>query len=108
MTIAARFGPNSVGRTDVDGKPFHYPELAARIGAVLRRSQDRRAQGVLQVGELRVDPVAREVTLGEQAITLSAKEFALLRMLATEPTRVFTKEESLRDVWGFKLMGQPP
>jgi DNA-binding response OmpR family regulator len=81
------------------GKPFHYPELAARIGAVLKRSQDRRAQGVLQVGELRIDPVAREVSLGQRAISLSAKEFALLRMLAGEPTRVFTKEELLRDVW---------
>jgi DNA-binding response OmpR family regulator len=65
----------------------------------LKRSQDRRAQGVLQVGELRIDPVAREVSLGHRAISLSAKEFALLRMLAGEPTRVFTKEELLRDVW---------
>jgi DNA-binding response OmpR family regulator len=93
------------GADDYLVKPFHYPELAARIGAVLRRSRERRAQGVLQVGELRVDPVAREVRLGERRIGLSAKEFALLRTLAEEPTRVFTKEELLRDVWGFKLMG---
>ena len=38
-------------------------------------------------------------------IELSAKEFALLRTLAAEPTRVFTKEQLLRDVWGFQLMG---
>jgi DNA-binding response OmpR family regulator len=57
------------------------------------------------VGELRIDPVSREVTLGEHRIELSAKEFALLRMLASQPGRVFTKEELLRDVWGFKLMG---
>src|SRR3954453_9290400 len=43
------------GADDYLVKPFHYPELAARIGAVLRRSTERRAQGVLQVGELRVD-----------------------------------------------------
>jgi DNA-binding response OmpR family regulator len=94
-------GPNSFGKTDVTGKTFHYAELAARIGAVLRRSRERRAQGVLQVGELRIDPVAREVRLGDRKIDLSAKEFALLRTLAAEPTRVFTKEELLRDVWGF-------
>ncbi len=82
------------GADDYLIKPFHYAELAARIGAVLRRSRERRAQGVLQVGELRVDPVAREVTLGEQKIELSAKEFALLRTLAAEPLRVFTKEEA--------------
>jgi DNA-binding response OmpR family regulator len=98
--------PHGIGRNkQCVGKPFHYPELAARIGAVLRRSRGRRDQGVLQVGELRIDPVAREVTLDGRDIELSAKEFALLRKLAEEPTRVFTKEELLRDVWGFKLMG---
>ena len=60
---------------------------------------------MLNVGELRIDPVSREVTVDERPIELSAKEFALLRTLAEEPTRVFTKEELLRDVWGFKLMG---
>jgi DNA-binding response OmpR family regulator len=93
------------GADDYLVKPFHYPELVARIGAVLRRANERRERGAIQIGELRVDPVAREVTLGDQPIELSAKEFALLRTLAEEPTRVFTKEELLRDVWGFKLMG---
>jgi DNA-binding response OmpR family regulator len=93
------------GADDYVVKPFHYPEVAARIAAVLRRSCERQARGFLQVGELTVDPVSREVTLGDRRVELSAKEFALLRMLATEPTRVFTKEELLRDVWGFKLMG---
>jgi DNA-binding response OmpR family regulator len=93
------------GADDYVVKPFHYPELAARIGAVLSRAGSRRDQGVLIVGELRIDPVAREVTLDGRKIELSAKEFALLRTLAEEPTRVFTKEELLRDVWGFKLMG---
>jgi DNA-binding response OmpR family regulator len=45
------------------------------------------------------------VTLDGRRVELSAKEFALLRTLAAEPTRVFTKEELLRDVWGFQLMG---
>jgi DNA-binding response OmpR family regulator len=93
------------GGDDYLTKPFHYPELVARIDAVLRRARGRREQGVIQIGELRIDPVSREVTLDGMAIELSAKEFALLQMLAHEPTRVFTKEELLRDVWGFKLMG---
>ncbi len=95
----------SRGADDYVVKPFHYPELVARIAAVLRRASGRRDQGVLQVGELRVDPVSREVTIDGRRVELSAKEFALLRMLAAEPTRVYTKEELLRDVWGFKLMG---
>jgi DNA-binding response OmpR family regulator len=93
------------GADDYVVKPFHYPELVARITAVLRRARGRREQGVLQVGELRIDPVSRHVTIEDQSVELSAKEFALLRKLAEEPTRVFTKEELLREVWGFQLMG---
>jgi DNA-binding response OmpR family regulator len=93
------------GADDYVTKPFHYPELIARIGAVLQRTRGRRKQGVMQIGELRIDPVSREVVLDDRKIELSAKEFELLRALAAEPTRVFTKEELLRDVWGYQLMG---
>jgi DNA-binding response OmpR family regulator len=93
------------GADDYIAKPFSYPELAARISAVLRRARARRERGVVRVGELLIDPAAREVKLGEQPVELSAKEFALLHTLASDPTRVFTKEQLLRDVWGFKLMG---
>jgi DNA-binding response OmpR family regulator len=93
------------GADDYVVKPFNYPELVGRIAAVLRRTRGRREQGILRVGELRIDPVSREVTVDGRKVELSAKEFALLRMLASEPARVFTKEELLRDVWGFKLMG---
>lgn len=86
-------------------KPFHYPELLALIGAVLRRRRGSR-RGPLRVGELVVDPITREVALGAQRVELSNKEFALLRTLASEPTRVFTKAELLRDVWGFKSLGR--
>ena len=62
-------------------------------------------EGRLRVGELEIDPVAREVRLRGVRVTLSQKEFALLRQLAAEPTRVFTKAELLRDVWGFRAFG---
>jgi len=93
------------GADDYVAKPFAYPELAARIAAVLRRTRARRERGVIQVGGLRIDPASREVCLADRPVELSAKEFALLHALAADPTRVFTKEELLRDVWGFKLMG---
>jgi len=57
------------------------------------------------VGELQIDPPSRDVRLRGRRIVLSQKEFALLRTLATEPTRVFTKEELLRNVWGFRALG---
>lgn len=93
------------GADDYVVKPFHYPELLARIGAVLRRRAARR-RGPLRVGELVVDPITREVRVGERRVELANKEFTLLRTLAAEPSRVFTKEELLRDVWGFRSMGR--
>jgi DNA-binding response OmpR family regulator len=93
------------GADDYLPKPFSYLELLERVRAVLRRSGPRVRLGRLRVGELEVDPGAREVRLRGRRIDLSAKEFALLRALAAEPTRVFTKEELLREVWGFRSAG---
>jgi DNA-binding response OmpR family regulator len=93
------------GVDDFVSKPFSYGELRLRIAAVLRRSRERRHRGRLRVGDLEIDPAAREARLRGRVVDLSAKEFALLRALAAEPTRVLTKEELLRDVWGFRAMG---
>jgi DNA-binding response OmpR family regulator len=75
------------------------------VRALLRRAERRARRGRLRVGELEVDPASREVRLRRRRLELSQKEFALLRTLASEPTRVFTKEELLRTVWGFRAMG---
>jgi DNA-binding response OmpR family regulator len=93
------------GADDFVVKPFHYPELLARVTAVLRRRIDRR-RGPVRVGELVIDPVTRRVRVGDRQVGLANKEYALLRALASEPHRVFTKEELLRDVWGFRSMGR--
>ena len=87
-------------------KPFLYAELLARVRALLRRAEGRRGQGVLRVGELTLDPVTRAVRLSGRRIDLSAKEFALLHALAEEPTRVYGKQELLRDVWGYLSAGK--
>jgi DNA-binding response OmpR family regulator len=93
------------GADDFLAKPFVYGELRLRIAAVLRRARTRPGRGRLRVGELSVDPASREVRLRGRRIELSQKEFALLRALAAEPTRVLTKAELLRDVWGFRTLG---
>jgi DNA-binding response OmpR family regulator len=93
------------GADDYVVKPFSYPELVGRVGALLRRTHRRTGLGNLRVGALEIDPPSREVRLRGRRVALSQKEFALLRALAAEPTRVFTKEELLRDVWGFRAMG---
>jgi DNA-binding response OmpR family regulator len=85
---------------DCLAKPFVYEELLARIHAVLRRCPPRDER--LDLGELVVDRAARRVLVRGNEVELAAKEFALLVKLASDPDRVFTREQLLRDVWGFR------
>lgn len=87
-------------------KPFSYPELEARIFALLRRRERRGRPPRVRVGSVEIDPLARQAWLAGESLELSKKEFALLRALAAEPTRVFTREELLRDVWGYRTLGR--
>ncbi len=91
----------SRGADDHIAKPFTYTELLERIRAVLRRSEGRPRRGAIRVGSLTIDPSTRVVRIANRPVALSAKEFALLLTLAREPTRVFTKQQLLRDVWGW-------
>jgi DNA-binding response OmpR family regulator len=93
------------GADDVMGRPFAYEELLARIRALLRRSTTATAE-VLVADDLVVDRRTRRVSVRDVAVALSAKEFDLLARLASEPHRVFTKEELLREVWGFRALGR--
>jgi DNA-binding response OmpR family regulator len=93
------------GCDDFVPRPFSYAELRARIRAVLRRAipavPDR-----LEAGKLVVDRRTRGVTVGGEPVSLAGREYELLVKLATEPERVFTKEELLREVWGFRSVGR--
>jgi DNA-binding response OmpR family regulator len=93
------------GADDYICKPFSYPELRGRVAALLRRAGQTRTGGRLRVGDLEIDAAARTVRLRGAPVALSQKEFALLRTLAAEPVRVFTKDELLRQIWGFRHRG---
>jgi DNA-binding response OmpR family regulator len=93
------------GCDDYVCKPFSYPELRARVAALLKRAELRRRPGRTRVGDLEIDVTSRLVRLRGQPVALSQKEFALVRTLASEPTRVFTKDELLRSIWGFRTLG---
>ena len=94
------------GADDYVLKPFSYPELRARLKALLKRVEmDSRRSPVIEVGRLRIEIAQRRVSLRDQEVLVSQKEFELLRTLATEPTRVFTKDELLRAIWGFRSSG---
>lgn len=90
------------GADDVVGVPFSYPELLARAEALLRRCAGRPRSARLRVGPVELDPASHEVRLHGDPVHLSHKEFSLLRVLASEPGRVFTKDELMRTVWGFR------
>lgn len=85
---------------DCLARPFVYEELLARIHALLRRCPPR--DELLDLGDLVVDRPARRVLVRGSEVELAAKEFALLVKLASDPDRVFTREQLLRDVWGFR------
>lgn len=93
------------GCDDYIARPFHYEELLARIRAVLRRVAPPADERVV-VGDLLIDRAARRVTVGGVPVALAAKEYELLVKLAGEPSRVFTKEQLLREVWGFRSLGR--
>jgi DNA-binding response OmpR family regulator len=82
-------GPNA--ESDHEAKPFSYPELRARVAAVLRRPGSRRRRSRVRIGPLTSDPAARHALLDEQPIELSAKEYEVLVALANDPHRVLTK-----------------
>jgi DNA-binding response OmpR family regulator len=98
---ADRLRSSQLGADEYLRRPIDYGQLKARIAAILRRRHNRHDDPIT-VGEVRIDPGRRMVTVGDRQVQLSRLEFTLLRVLATDPTRVFSKNELLRDVWGFK------
>lgn len=87
------------GADDYLVKPYASDQLDARIRAVLRRVEPEQVTGPVVVGGLVIDEPARTVTLDDQPLELSPKEFDLLLYLATRPGVVVTKKELLAQVW---------
>jgi len=87
------------GADDYIVKPFSARHLDARIRAVLRRGASVDGDKVLEVGELRIDITAREVTKAGEDVSLTKKEFDLLAYLAQRPGVVVGKRELLAEVW---------
>lgn len=87
-----------LGADDYVSKPFDYKELVARIKARLRKRGDAGAQP-LQIGELRIDPAKREISVGGKKIKLTLTEFDILRCLATRAGAVVSRETIISEVW---------
>jgi len=106
ILLTARAEPNerveglNLGADDYLTKPFYIDELIARIQAVSRRASGDQLS-LIQVGDLVVNLITREVKRGERLIELTAREFNLLETLIKAPGRVFTRTQLLETVWGY-------
>ena len=93
----------SSGADDYIPKPFSIQEVIARVGAVLRRSASVEkpvaADSTIKVGDVTIDKERKTVTVGGQPVQFSKKEFEILNLLASEPGKIFSRDDLITELW---------
>lgn len=95
-----------LGADDYLAKPFGMMEMVSRVKAVLRRAVPEQAEHQISVGGLTVNLDERIVTIDGERVTLTYKEFELLRLFLSRPGIAFTREQLLSDIWGTEYYGE--
>jgi len=91
-----------LGAVDYIKKPFDFEELKARVRNVQRKFGSTRAS-ILQIKDLKVDLIKREVTRGDQIVELSKREFSILELLLVNANRVLSKSEITEKIWNINF-----
>ena len=85
--------------------PFSEEELIARIKLVILKNVDPQNENIIRIGTLSINPINYEVRLNNRVVTLRYKEYELLRLLASNPEKVFSRENLLNQIWGYEYFG---
>jgi DNA-binding response OmpR family regulator len=98
----------NLGADDYITKPFTFREVQARIHAILRRvrwAEEKHAPQIIAIGRIAVDMEAHEVLVATRRVQLTPIEFRLLYTLMTQAGKAISKEDLMREVWGYEFMG---
>ena len=97
----------SVGADDYMTKPFSINELTARVKAVLKRfgeNKEEKSPPVAKFGEIEIDTVRKRALIGNEKIELTKKEYDILKLLLEHPSKVFSRDDILRLIWGTDII----
>lgn len=95
-----------LGADDYLAKPFGMMEMVSRVKALRRRTSGRAHPRVLRIGELEMNLENHTVSVGEERITLTLKEYELLRLLMENPGRVYTRDQIFDRIWDTGFAGE--